>query len=609
MPLLAVDRFPREPAPDAVQDARSARRTRSQRNHQSNSNASSTTQSDRQPQTYGYHQTFHTHQQPVLSSPPPTYACAISSQAVARIHAIERTIAEAPRDTLPSYTCSVELEAPLGLKNEMATPFQWASNRHWNDVYVTLRGTQLNIHRIKNPSFLSKNRKPCAGKTIKSYSLQHAEIGLAADFKKSHLVPKSPFAHLVPASARQKVYETDPHLFEPVREFVLRLRVETEQILLCCPTQDALLDWVESLCAAVDIAQPIDDRSEPRYRSLPRRSRRQRALDGTRLPGNLDHIGTVAAGRRLLEEQARIIATLYPNLANNATPVIERTIPEEPLETPVTHDSHESELAHVNSDPEAEDLDPADFQFASRRPQSSGAVRASTGNNARDSTTESNGLTEQITRTSTVSSVTTTDPKSPPRQSSPGSSIRYRRRCAPILLASSPRSSDVVFSAGKRMRIYVREKECMLIEYEPQAPRYDAHAFPRAPKLAPMLEEPATASVTPMAGAHSQRPNSPQRGLSDNSIAHSCTSLDVEAAGFGHELAYTSSVESPDHSRSDGDDITSEPPSPTIADAPRSAKGDATRGMMRLGKIRTSEEVGEEVTGLSAAFGVGVPMF
>ncbi|KAF2815092.1 uncharacterized protein BDZ99DRAFT_372823, partial [Mytilinidion resinicola] len=468
-----------EPAADIVQDAPSARRTRSQRNSQSTSNSSSAAQSERQPQTYGYHQTFHTHQQPTASSPAPTYASAIGSQAIARIYAVERTIANAPRDILPLYTCSVEIEGSLGLKHEMATPFQWASNRHWSDVYVALRGTQLNIYRIKNPGFLSKNRTPCSGKIIKTYSLQHAEIGIAADFKKTRLVPKSPFAHLVPASARQKVYETDPHLFEPVREFVLRLRVETEQILLCCPSQPALLDWVESLCAAVDIAPPIDDRSEPRYRSLPRRSRRQRQLDGTRLPGNLDQIGTVAAGRRLLEEQARIIATLYPNLANNAIPAIEATVPEQPLETPATHDSHESELAHVNSDPEADDLDPADFQFASRRPQSSAAIHSGTENNAPESTTGSNELTEQITRTSTGSSITTTDPKAAPRQASPGSNLRYRRRCAPILLASSPRASDVVFSAGKRMRIYLKDKECMLIDYESQAPRYDAHAFPR----------------------------------------------------------------------------------------------------------------------------------
>src|ERR1700761_7855708 len=105
MPLPAVARFPREPAPDPAQEARSARRARSQRNP-TNDQSASAAQSERPPNTYGYHNTFHTHQQPAITSPPPTYACAIGSQATARLHAIQRAMADAPSDTLPLYTCS-----------------------------------------------------------------------------------------------------------------------------------------------------------------------------------------------------------------------------------------------------------------------------------------------------------------------------------------------------------------------------------------------------------------------------------------------------------------------------------------------------------------------
>jgi hypothetical protein len=524
---------------------------------------------------------------------------------VLRIHAIERIVADAPLDILPLYTCSVEKEGILGMKHELSTPFQMATNRQWNDVYVVLRGTQLNIHRIKNPGFLSKNRKLGPNQLIKSYSLQHAEVGLAADFKKTELVPRSPFAHLVPVTARKKVFETDPHLFEPVREFVLRLRVETEQILLCVPNQGALLDWVEALCAAVDIASPLDDRCEPRYRSLPRRSRRQRALDGTRLPGDLDNISNVASGRRLVEEQARIIAQLYPNLAASY-PITESVAPEQPVEAPVTHNSHESEQAHANSDPEADDLDPADFQDVTSRPlRSPAAAHASPRTQNPDSTAESTELTQQITRTSTVSTTTPSDCKAPPRQPSTNQALRYRRRCAPILLSSSPRASDVVYSAGKRMRINV--KDFILVDYTPLPPRYDAHAFPRAPMPVPTPEEePVTAQTTPAAASQVQRPISPQRGLSGGFIAHSLSSLDEDGAAFGYDLASTSSAESPDYHRHNADDITSEPPSPTIGNAPRgSSKADAARGMLRLGKVRTSDE-GPEMGGLSAAFSVGM---
>ncbi|OCK85424.1 hypothetical protein K432DRAFT_286785 [Lepidopterella palustris CBS 459.81] len=602
MPLPAVARLVREPqegSPRRSRASRTARPIEQISNSASNTNNSSSTipQVDRPPHTYGYHNTFHTHESPPSETPPPSYNCAVSPRTMDRLNSIAEAELEAQSELPPSYTCSVEIGGILGLKNELSSPFLQAGDRHWHDVYVVLRGTQLNIHRIKTSSILSRSRVSGPGRLLRSYTLQHAEIGLASDFKKSNLIPKSPFAYLVPIAARQRVFETDPHLFEPVREFVLRLRVETEQILLCCQTQEELMDWVEKICAAIDISSPIDDRSEPRCRSLPRRSRRQRQLDGTRIAGNIENLEALAAGRRLLAEQERIIRMLYPHLAdlNNGT---ESANSEQPTDAQNT-----TEQAVSNSDPEAEDLDPADVRFPSsaRRPNSSALTRTVSANS-------------RLTRTTTTSSVTATDPKAAPRHTqTPAQSMRYRRRCAPILLAASPRASDVVFSEGKRMRISV--KDYTLVDYTVHPPRYDAHGFARQPCLPFTPEESPSQQQQQQQHQHQQpqpqpRSASPQRGSTDGSLAFSFSSFDADTLAFGYDLASTSSSEHADRLRLGGEaeeitslhasDTTSEPPSPTTATAPsKMAKVDTTRRQVSLRKMRTSED-GARDRGLSA---------
>jgi hypothetical protein len=223
------------------------------------------------PPTYGYHNTYHTHAQLPIGAPP-SYARATDAKTLQYLEEKARTEAEVARRTAlpPAYSCSVELSGVVGVRQELSSPFQVSGCRDWYDAFVILQGTQLSIHRVKNPGLLSKSRQPTPGRLIRSYTLQHAEVGVASDFRKTALIPKSPFAHLVPSASRPKLYETDPHLFEPVREHAIRLRLETDQFLICPQTQESMLLWVESLCAAIDISSPLEDRSEPRYRSLPR---------------------------------------------------------------------------------------------------------------------------------------------------------------------------------------------------------------------------------------------------------------------------------------------------------------------------------------------------
>jgi hypothetical protein len=511
---------------------------RSRRAERSNHSSSQSTQP-----AYGYHNTFHTHAAAVLTSAP-SYACATSYETTTWLNTKASAEKAAIREfqAPPPYTCTVEAEGVMGMRGELTSVFEVVRNRDWHDIYVILRGTQLSLHRLKMPGILSKNRTPAPGRLLKTFSLQHAEVGVASDFKKSPLVPKSPFAHLVPASSRAKLFETDPHLFEPVREHVLRLRLETDQFLLCASTQETMLNWSEMLCAAIDISPPIEDRSEPRYRSLPRRSRRQRVLDGAHLGEDLENLSSLEIGRRIIAEQEQIIRQLYPHLANSNQQSTQESA--QPLQA---------------GDADRDEFDADDVRFPSRSSPGSRAVSSSgeTAEEMRPSSSESGPV----------------DPKNAPVLRPSESQVqRYRRRCAPVLLACSPRVSDVVFHDGQRLRI--NTKEMVLLEYTQNPPRYDAHNYPkikRVPKpiaTRVSLSQNTSTKTTP-ATADVERPASPLRAVSNDSIA-----------SFGYDLASTSS----DEIRSAA---PSAPPSPT---ALTQAKADANRQLSAMGKHRNSEE-------------------
>lgn len=538
---------------------------------QSRRTRSSNTASSQQPTpTYGYHNTFHTHAQLPLGAPP-TYARATEPQTLWSLQEKARSEAEVANSTPlpPSYSCSVSASGALGMKQELSSPFAIAGNREWFETFAVLEGTQLSFYRVKNPSLLSKNKSPTAGRFLRSYTLQHAEVGIASDFRKTALIPKSPFAHLVPSSARAKLYETDPHLFEPVREHVIRLRLETEQFLLCANTAESMLSWLELLCAAIDISAPIEDRSEPRYRSLPRRSRRQRILDSAQLTieDTIDSLSSLEAGRRIIAQQEQIIRHLYPHLAASREPGSTST----------------PQSSSPTQDLDLDDFDPDDVRF----PTSRQAVRLS-------ASQEIDG--------STRTSLSEEDRKNMERlRPNPAQNLRYRRRCAPVLLASSPRVSDVVFSNGKRMRINVRDH--MLVDYTPHPPRYDAHRFPRSKRSSrvrnstssiPESTLPSTGDVSthetrapaPCKHHHHHhqivhipsRPSSPMRATSDDSFTSISFEEDVSTMS-------ASSTASPS-----GDEIT--PENPTHGNANVKTDQQQQQRVVELAKKRTSEEVG-----------------
>jgi hypothetical protein len=92
-------------------------------------------------------------------------------------------------ESLPTYSCSLEAEGCFDTKLEMISPFDRSEARSWMPVYVVLRGTVLRMHVVKRPISFAKgmrNRTPDvrAGTLLRSYTLQHAEVGIAVDYTK-----------------------------------------------------------------------------------------------------------------------------------------------------------------------------------------------------------------------------------------------------------------------------------------------------------------------------------------------------------------------------------------------------------------------------------------
>ena len=98
------------------------------------------------------------------------------------------------RETLPEYSSQISLENVFSRKVELEGAIHRASDRKWYRVCVTLQGTALTFHKYKtSPYFLAWASKGSRsdvvvpgkkGLLLKSYNLQHADAGIAADYFK-----------------------------------------------------------------------------------------------------------------------------------------------------------------------------------------------------------------------------------------------------------------------------------------------------------------------------------------------------------------------------------------------------------------------------------------
>jgi len=91
-------------------------------------------------------------------------------------------------------------------------------------------------------------RRPEAKDLIKNYTLQHAESGLASDYTK--------------------------------RKNVIRVRLQGEQFLLQAKDVSGVIEWIEGIQSATNIALDLDERPMPKGPLFPRRRRRRRRGEG-----------------------------------------------------------------------------------------------------------------------------------------------------------------------------------------------------------------------------------------------------------------------------------------------------------------------------------------
>jgi len=101
------------------------------------------------------------------------------------------------REKLPGYSSAISLETIFLKKMELDGAIHRAQDRNWYRVYATLQGTALTFHKARQNVFSKSdpNRKPSPdfppgskrGAFLRSYNLQLADVGIAADYQKQVL--------------------------------------------------------------------------------------------------------------------------------------------------------------------------------------------------------------------------------------------------------------------------------------------------------------------------------------------------------------------------------------------------------------------------------------
>lgn len=131
---------------------------------------------------------FYEHEAAITNTiKPPPYDSLLSSFPQRKFNIQPRE--DEGRETLPKYSTAISLQGVFSRKMELEGVVKKSPDRNWYRVLVTLQGTALNIHRVKSNSLFSQEKSPKnSGKKesslIRSYNLQHADVGIAADYHK-----------------------------------------------------------------------------------------------------------------------------------------------------------------------------------------------------------------------------------------------------------------------------------------------------------------------------------------------------------------------------------------------------------------------------------------
>lgn len=408
---------------------------------------------------------------------PPSYALASTQR-------VPEPQWEDSRTPPPAYTCTIAAEANLQLAVESVNPLGELAEHDWRGVHAILQGTVLHLYKVKKDG--------TSGRLLKSYTLQHAEVGLAVDTSYSRLMPRTRLARLIPSAVQKMAWHKDPELFTPVKQTVLRLRVESDQIVLADASEERVFEWVDSISAAIDISAPIDDRTLPSNCSVPRRRRRRAHHTLSRS----------LADPAMVVEQERLMREMYPSFAERQT-----GNQMAPPRNTTTDDTNADSAPMTGRGEDELDLNVMQEDFISprdsaRRPTISRHTTASSGTS----------IIADGEIATTPANLNTAGKWEPPHPRTPAQAQRYIRRCMPILHADAARASDVLIHQGMRAKINWRME--MLEKWELKPPSYRSHHFTRPnPEPTPLERSESRAST-----ATSESPESATSGRETDDI-------------------------------------------------------------------------------------------
>ncbi|PMD34423.1 hypothetical protein L207DRAFT_409429, partial [Hyaloscypha variabilis F] len=356
---------------------------------------------------------------------PPDYDALLDSPSLRRRFNIQPREDEG-REVLPPYSSAISLRAVFQRKMELEGAVHKAQNRNWTRVYVELQGTALTFHKCKIPGILgSKGRTTpdfpagtTKGELLQSYNLQHADVGIAADYVK--------------------------------KRFVIRVRAEADQFLLSCHKIETFVLWLQSLFAAIDLAPPLDDREIPRDLSVPRRSRRRIRVEAAAE-------GATDRNTELVRQQEEILQSHFPALAGPPDSSGEG----EGSDSQSLGASDSRSLAPSDTIPEVPEPEtPAQPAVDTTSPPprpltSAGPASASRSSNllarARQAIQSTTHLSQYAPHPSVPNPSISADGKwKPTHHWSHFYDMMYAKRCMAILTHRSPRKSNLVIMKGKQ---------------------------------------------------------------------------------------------------------------------------------------------------------------
>ncbi|KAF9945227.1 hypothetical protein BGZ70_003968, partial [Mortierella alpina] len=171
-----------------------------------------------------------------LSSPPSYWEAAVKYQGWPQID----TRPEQGQESLPRYSCSVFREGCVNRKTELVGNWR-PYRRPWKRTFAHLRGTALRLYAV--------DMEDVPRLHVRNISLQLAKCEIAADYKQ--------------------------------RPNVIRIQACDRTVLLECKDRIDALTWLEHLQAAANISTSLEDRSMPKFYTLPRAQHHPAAHSGT----------------------------------------------------------------------------------------------------------------------------------------------------------------------------------------------------------------------------------------------------------------------------------------------------------------------------------------